>query len=59
MADKKKILSTRSCTNLTTMASTVAGFLKCMAWAGNGLVWTMCAGVRCRGFSRKHYGGCR
>jgi 3',5'-cyclic-AMP phosphodiesterase len=29
----------------TTMASTGAGFLQCMARAGTGLVWTMSGGI--------------
>jgi hypothetical protein len=32
------------------------GFLKCMAWAGTGLVWTMCGGVPISRAFSKHSG---
>jgi 3',5'-cyclic AMP phosphodiesterase CpdA len=45
MADKKKGLIDQRLQNLNDDGIDRRGFLKCMAWAGTGLVWTLSGGV--------------
>jgi Icc protein len=45
MADKKQALINQRIQDLNHDGVDRRGFLKCMAWAGTGLVWTMSAGV--------------
>jgi hypothetical protein len=45
MADKKQDLIDQNLQDLNNDGIDRRGFLKCMAWAGTGLVWTMSGGV--------------
>lgn len=45
MADKNKGLIDQSLQDLSNDGIDRRGFLKCMAWAGTGLVWTMSGGI--------------
>ena len=45
MADKKKELIDQRLQDLNDDGIDRRGFLKCMAWAGTGLVWTLSGGV--------------
>src|SRR6202790_4763656 len=45
MPDKKQDLIDQSLQDLNNDGVDRRGFLKCMAWAGTGLVWTMSGGI--------------
>src|SRR5271170_6806648 len=45
MADKKQDFIDRNLQDLNNDGVDRRGFLKCMAWAGTGLVWTMSGGI--------------
>src|SRR5437899_8807054 len=45
MPDKKQDLIDQTLQNLNNDGVDRRGFLKCMAWAGTGLVWTMSGGI--------------
>src|SRR5512140_1771240 len=45
MTDKSKDLIDQEMQNLNNDGIDRRGFLKCMAWAGTGLVWTMSGGI--------------
>src|SRR6202158_3299028 len=45
MPDKKQDLIDQNLQDLNDDGVDRRGFLKCMAWAGTGLVWTMSGGV--------------
>jgi Icc protein len=45
MADRKQNLIDRKFEDLNHDGVDRRGFLKCMAWAGTGLVWTMNGGI--------------
>src|SRR5882762_5018059 len=45
MANKKQDLIDQRLQNLNDDGVDRRGFLKCMAWAGTGLVWTMTGGI--------------
>ena len=45
MADKKQDLIDQKLQDLNKDGVDRRGFLKCMAWAGTGLVWTLSGGV--------------
>ena len=45
MTDKKQGLIDQSLQDLNNDGIDRRGFLKCMAWAGTGLLWTMSGGV--------------
>src|SRR5579864_7128345 len=55
MAEKKKDFIDQRTNDLNNDGVDRRGFLKCMAWAGTGLVWTMSGGVPVsRVFARTH-----
>src|SRR4029077_13031025 len=45
MPDKKQYLIDQRLQDLNNDGVDRRGFLKCMAWAGTGLVWTMSGGI--------------
>ena len=45
MVDKNKDLIDQTLQDLNNDGVDRRGFLKCMAWAGTGLVWTMSGGI--------------
>ena len=45
MTDKNKDLIDQNLQDLNNDGIDRRGFLKCMAWAGTGLVWTMSGGI--------------
>src|SRR6201987_477456 len=45
MADKKHNLIAQNLQDLNNDGVDRRGFLKCMAWAGTGLVWTLSGGI--------------
>src|SRR5208282_1695113 len=45
MADKKQDLIDQQLQDLNNDGVDRRGFLKCMAWAGTGLVWTLSGGI--------------
>ena len=45
MADKQNNFINQALQNLNNDGVDRRGFLKCMAWAGTGVVWTMCGGI--------------
>jgi hypothetical protein len=45
MPDKKQDLIDQTLQDLNNDGVDRRGFLKCMAWAGTGLVWTMSGGI--------------
>src|ERR1700756_80900 len=45
MVDKKKDLIDQKLQDLNNDGIDRRGFLKCMAWAGTGLIWTMRGGI--------------
>src|SRR5271156_2663390 len=56
MPDKKQDLINQSLQDLNNDGVDRRGFLKCMAWAGTGLVWTMSGGVPVSRAFAKSYG---
>src|SRR6202035_4848105 len=56
MPDKKQDLIDQSLQDLNNDGVDRRGFLKCMAWAGTGLVWTMSGGVPVSRAFAKDYG---
>jgi Icc protein len=53
MADKKQGFIDEKLQDLNNDGIDRRGFLKCMAWAGTGLVWTMSGGIPVsRGFAK-------
>src|SRR5712692_9993556 len=56
MPDKKQDLIDQNLQDLNNDGVDRRGFLKCMAWAGTGLVWTMSGGVPVSRAFTKHYG---
>jgi 3',5'-cyclic-AMP phosphodiesterase len=55
MAHKKQDLIDQGLQNLNHDGVDRRGFLKCMAWAGTGLVWTMSGGIPLsRAFAKSH-----
>jgi 3',5'-cyclic-AMP phosphodiesterase len=57
MAAKKKDFIDDKLQELNNDGIDRRGFLKCMAWAGTGLVWTMCGGIPMSRAFAKNYGG--
>jgi len=56
MADKKQDLIDQKLQDLNNDGVDRRGFLKCMAWAGTGLVWTMSGGMPVSQAFAKGYG---
>src|SRR5437879_8808680 len=56
MPDKKHDLIDQSLQDLNNDGVDRRGFLKCMAWAGTGLVWTMSGGIPVSRAFAKGYG---
>jgi Icc protein len=56
MPDKKPDLIDQNLQDLNDDGVDRRGFLKCMAWAGTGLVWTMSGGIPVSGAFAKSYG---
>src|ERR1700674_6022914 len=56
MPDKKQDLIDQQLQDLNNDGVDRRGFLKCMAWAGTGLVWTMTGGVPVSRAFAKGYG---
>ena len=55
MRNKKQNLIDENLQNLNNDGVDRRGFLKCMAWAGTGLVWTMSGGIpMSRAFAKGH-----
>jgi hypothetical protein len=55
MTSKKQDLIDEKSQDLTNDGVDRRGFLKCMAWAGTGLVWTMSGGIQAsRAFAKLH-----
>ena len=55
MSEKKHGLIDETLQNLNNDGVDRRGFLKCMAWAGTGLVWTLSGGIpMSRAFARNH-----
>ena len=55
MPDKKQDLIDQKLQDLNDDGIDRRGFLKCMAWAGTGLVWTMSGGIpMSRAFAKGH-----
>jgi Icc protein len=55
MTEKNKNLIDQKLQNLNNDGGDRRGFLKCMAWAGTGLVWTMSGGIPVsRAFAKSH-----
>src|ERR1700723_173758 len=55
MADKKRDFIDQKLQDLNNDGIDRRGFLKCMAWAGTGLVWTMSGGIPVsRAFAQGH-----
>ena len=60
MADKKQDFIDQNLQDLNNDGVDRRGFLKCMAWAGTGLVWTMSGGIPVsRAFAKGHGQRCR
>ena len=60
MPDKKQDLIDQKLQDLNNDGVDRRGFLKCMAWAGTGLVWTMSGGIPVsRAFAKSHDRKCR
>ena len=59
MPDTKQDLIDQNLQDLNNDGVDRRGFLKCMAWAGTGLVWTMSGGIPVsRAFARTYGKGC-
>jgi hypothetical protein len=56
MPDKKQDLIDQTLQDLNNDGVDRRGFLKCMAWAGTGLVWTMSGGIPVSRAFAKGYG---
>src|SRR5207302_4690373 len=56
MVDKNKDLIDRNLQDLNNDGVDRRGFLKCMAWAGTGLVWTLSGGIPSSRAFAKDYG---
>ena len=56
MTDKKQNLIDQKLQDLNNDGIDRRGFLKCMAWAGTGLVWTMSGGIPASRAFAKVYG---
>src|SRR5208283_2936498 len=56
MPDKKQDLIDQNLQDLNNDGVDRRGFLKCMAWAGTGLVWTMAGGIPVSRAFAKGYG---
>src|SRR5438552_1817474 len=56
MPDKKQDLIDQKLQDLNNDGVDRRGFLKCMAWAGTGLVWTMSGGIPMSRAFAKNYG---
>ncbi|MGA2457557.1 MAG: metallophosphoesterase, partial [Terriglobales bacterium] len=55
MPDKKQDLIDQQLQDLNNDGVDRRGFLKCMAWTGTGLVWTMSGGIPVsRAFAKSH-----
>ncbi len=56
MPHKKRDLIDQNLQDLNNDGVDRRGFLKCMAWAGTGLVWTLSGGIPVSRAFAKHYG---
>jgi hypothetical protein len=56
MTDKKQNLMDQNLQDLNNDGVDRRGFLKCMAWAGTGLVWTLSGGIPASRAFAKSYG---